>query len=163
MMKGRAIASVIVSGALAMTLAGCSTDSGSDSSGGQQAQSEQKAKLSLDGKWKQTNSNDPKSSWMEATIEGGTVSVDWVTSGGSSKSVYWVGSYDAPDTTEDSYSFTSKRDASATDGALLASTADDKDFSYSGGVLSCEVTMLGTTTTVTFDRESEAAADVSAK
>ena len=158
MRRLEAVASVLVSGALAVTLAGCSAGGGSADNGQQPTQAEQQAKLSLDGEWKQTNSNDPKNSWMEATIDGGTVSVDWVTGGGSSKSVYWVGSYDAPDTTGDSYSFTSRRDASATDGALLASTADEKEFSYSGGVLSCEVTMLGTTTTVTFERESGASA-----
>ena len=150
------VASVFVSGALAMTLAGCASGgSGSSDEGQQSVQAEQKAKLSLDGKWKQTNSNNPNDSWMEATIDGSTISVNWVTSGGSAKSVYWIGSYDAPETTEDAYSFTSKRNASATDGALLASTDDAKEFSYSGGVLSYDVTMMGTTTTVTLEREGD--------
>lgn len=152
-MKAMKIAAIATSAALALTLAGCASDGGSTDGGQQPAQAEQKAKLSLDGKWKQTNSNDPENAWMAATIEGDTITVNWVSDGGDTESIFWVGSYEAPDTTDDAYDFTSTRDAAATDNALLASTDDTKDFSYSNGVLSYKVTMMGTSTTVKLERE----------
>ena len=42
----------------------------------------------LTGTWKQTNSNDP-SSYMEATISGDTIEVNWI--GTDTKSLYWKG------------------------------------------------------------------------
>ena len=47
----------------------------------------------LTGTWKQTNSNDP-SSYMEATISGDTIEVNWI--GTDTKSLYWKGTYQAP-------------------------------------------------------------------
>lgn len=44
----------------------------------------------LTGTWKQTNSNDP-SSYMEATISGDTIEVNWI--GTDTKSLYWKGTY----------------------------------------------------------------------
>lgn len=141
------IAAVAAAAALALTMAGCSAGG----SGGQTAQ-EEKAPLSLDGKWKQVNSADDET-WMAAEIEDDVIAVDWVSDNGDTKSVYWVGSYEQPNTTEDAYDFTSIRDAEATDTALMASTADDKDFSYKNGVLSFELTALGTTTVVKMELE----------
>lgn len=46
----------------------------------------------LTGTWKQTNSNDP-SSYMEATISGDTIEVNWI--GTDTKSLYWKGTYQA--------------------------------------------------------------------
>ena len=82
----------------------------------------------LTGTWKQTNSNDP-SSYMEATISGDTIEVDWI--GTDTKSLYWKG------TTETMAS------------ALLASQDATKDFTYSeADGVSWETTALGTTITV---------------
>lgn len=47
----------------------------------------------LTGTWKQTNSNDP-SSYMEATISGDTIEVNWI--GTDTKNLYWKGTYQAP-------------------------------------------------------------------
>ena len=47
----------------------------------------------LTGTWKQTNSNDPNS-YMEATISGDTIEVNWI--GTDTKSLYWKGTYQAP-------------------------------------------------------------------
>lgn len=47
----------------------------------------------LTGTWKQTNSNDPNS-YMEATISGDTIEVNWI--GTNTKSLYWKGTYQAP-------------------------------------------------------------------
>ena len=73
----------------------------------------------LTGTWKQTNSNDP-SSYMEATISGDTIEVDWIGT-----------------------------DTETMASALLASQDATKDFTYSeADGVSWETTALGTTITV---------------
>lgn len=107
--------------------------------------------LSLSGKWKQSNSK-AEDAWQAITIKKGVIQIWWVSDGGDTRSVYWVGSYVTPEASEDAYEWTSKRDKKKTDSALLASTARTKKFTYANGVLSYEVTMLGTTTTVKAQR-----------
>lgn len=107
--------------------------------------------LNLVGKWKQTNSKS-EDSWQAVTIKKNTIEIQWVSDNGDTRSVYWVGTFPAPKTTADAYEWTSKRDRKKTDSALLASTAKTKEFAYANGVLSYEVTMLGTTTTVKAER-----------
>lgn len=51
------------------------------------------------------------------------------------------------------YTLTSKRDAATTGSALLAFTDDTKALVYEGDTLSYEVSMLGTTTKVTFQKD----------
>ena len=126
-------------GALAMCLFGCAS-----------GEAEPAEPLNLDGTWVQTNSNS-EDSWQEAVIEGDTITVNWVSP--DSVSLYWAGSYVAPDTTEDSYAWTSENDTEKTSVALLASTADTKDFSYEGGELSYEASAFGTTVTVRMERQ----------
>lgn len=139
-------------GVLALSLAGCASQEAPAGSEQQPpAQEQPKAPLSLEGDWRQSNSN-ADDAWMEAEIADGAISIDWVSDNGDTKSVYWVGTFPAPDTTEDAYDFTSERDKAATDAALMASTADTKEFEYRDGVLSCEVSALGTTTVVRFER-----------
>lgn len=107
--------------------------------------------LDLAGKWKQTNSK-ADTAWQAITITKNTIDIQWVSDNGDTKSVYWVGTFPAPKTTADAYEWISKRDRKKTDGAALASTAKTKAFAYANGVLSYEVTMLGTTTTVKAER-----------
>ncbi|MFT3860576.1 hypothetical protein [Micropruina sp.] len=107
--------------------------------------------LNLTGKCKQTNSN-TEDAWQAITIKAHTIEIHWVSDGGDTKSVYWVGTFTAPQTTEDTYAWTSKRDRKKTDNALLASTSKTKAFSYAGGVLGYEVSLMGTTTTVKAER-----------
>ena len=108
--------------------------------------------LDLSGKWKQTNSKSADS-WQVVSIMKDTMEIQWVSDNGDTKSVYWVGTFIGPKTTEDSYDWTSKRDRKRTDNAILASTAKTKGFSYSNGVLSYEVSALGTTVTVRAERD----------
>lgn len=99
----------------------------------------------LTGTWKQTNSNDP-SSYMEATISGDTIEVDWI--GTDTKSLYWKGTYQAPTEAGD-WKWTSQGDTETMASALLASQDATKDFTYSeADGVSWETTALGTTTTV---------------
>lgn len=72
---------------------------------------------------------------------------------GKTKAVYWVGTFASPKTGNEPYTFSSRRDAKATDNALMASSDDSKEFTYENGVLSYEVTALGVTTTVTLEKK----------
>lgn len=105
----------------------------------------------LTGEWKQTNSNS-EDSWQAATIADGTIEVYWVSDGGDTKALYWAGTYTAPDTADEPYTWQSENDKSKTDTALLASGDDTKDFTYQGGVLSYDVTALGVTQTVKLEK-----------
>ena len=134
-------------------LCACSSNSSTTDTAQQNSETqEQKAPLSLDGKWKQSNSSS-EDAYMEATIQGDTITINWVSDGGNTESIYWIGTYPRPNTTEDSYNFTSTRDQEKTASALLASSDDTKDFSYSNGKISYKASALGTTTTVELSKE----------
>lgn len=86
-------------------------------------------------------------------IDDGAITINWVSNGGDTKSLYWAGTYEAPTSDTESYSWVSENDTSQTDKAPLASTAETKDFKYDNGVLSYEATAMGTTTTVKMERQ----------
>ena len=90
---------------------------------------------------------------MDAEITGDTITVNWVSNGGDTKSIYWVGTYEAPTNPGDLWSWESSRDKEQTDGALLASTNDTKVFDWQDGELSFEASAMGTTTTVRMEKE----------
>lgn len=150
-MNMRKIAAVGCGCALALTLAGCggATEQDTDDSG---VQEEQAQPLDLTGSWKQVNKNS-EDSWQEAVIDDGAITINWVSNGGDTKSLYWAGTYEAPTSDTESYSWVSENDTSQTDKALLASTSETKDFKYDNGVLSYEATAMGTTTTVKMERQ----------
>lgn len=104
----------------------------------------------LEGVWK---SKDNDGSYQEATITSDTIEINWVSDGGATKSVYWIGTYTAPTEATDTYEWVSERNKEKTDSALLASTDDTKAFSYSGGKLKYEVSAFGTTTTLELTKE----------
>ena len=142
----RKIAAVATCVLVAATCAGCSASESTSESSDETAVAEEETILDLTGTWVQADANDD--SWQEAEIEGGTITVYWVSDGGDTKSLYWAGTYEAPTEAADTYTWTSENDTDQTSSALLASDADTKDFTYSDGELSYEVTALGTTTTV---------------
>lgn len=104
------------------------------------------------GTWKQINSAS-EDSWQAATIKGSTITVNWISDNGDTKSLYWAGSFKAPAKAVDVYAWTSKNDKEKTGGALLASSDDTKEFAYQDGVISYKVSALGTTTTVKLKKE----------
>ena len=109
--------------------------------------------LNLYGPWIQTNSNS-ETSYQEAIIsEDGTITVNWINEDEDTKSLYWAGSFKAPTTSDETYSWTSTNDKEQTDSALLASDAETKDFKYENGVISYEASALGTTMTVELERK----------
>lgn len=108
----------------------------------------------LSGNWKQSNS-DSEDAWQAATIEGGTITISWITDSGETESLYWAGTFVAPTEAVDEYTWTSENDKDKTDMALLASGDDTKEFTYKDGVISYKVSALGTTTTVKLKKNNE--------
>lgn len=106
----------------------------------------------LAGAWVQSNPNS-EDSFQQAEIADGRITVDWVSDGGDTTSIYWVGTFEAPTNAAGPYVWTSERDEEATENALLASTTDTKEFTYEDGEITYEVTALGTTTKVTLEKE----------
>lgn len=101
----------------------------------------------LTGTWKQTNSGSTDS-WMEAEITADTITVQWVSDNGDTKSLYWKGSYNAPDKAGD-WKWTSQGDTAAMQASLLGSQDATKDFTYTkANGVSWETTAMGTTTVV---------------
>ena len=108
----------------------------------------------LTGEWKQVNS-DSDDSYQSATISGDTIEIYWVSEEDESKSLYWAGTFIAPETAEEPYSWDSENDHERTDSALLASTSDTKTFTYENGEISYEASALGTTTTIRLEKTGE--------
>lgn len=146
--------SLALAAAALLLLTGCSGPAGGTSTGssGVATAAAPAEPLDLTGEWKQTNSKS-EDSYQSASIADGVITVNWVSEADSSTSLYWVGSYEAPTGSEDSYAWTSKGDTEQMAKALLASGDDAKDFSYENGVLSYEVSALGVTTTVKLERQ----------
>lgn len=107
----------------------------------------------LEGEWKQTNNNS-EDSWQAATIDGQTITIYWVSDNGDSKALYWAGSFIAPSTTDEPYSWDSKNDFSKTDSAMLASGDETKTMAYEKGEISYSVSALGITTTVRLKKQN---------
>lgn len=71
----------------------------------------------------------------------------------SSVSQYWAGSFDAPTTADEPYTWESENDKDQTDMAILASGDDTKTFTYQDGVISYEVSAMGVTQTVKLEKQ----------
>ena len=106
----------------------------------------------LVGEWKQTNS-DAEDAWQAATISGDATEVYWVSDNRDTKALYWAGSFDAPTTADEPYTWESENDKDQTDMAILASGDDTKTFTYQGGVISYEVSAMGVTQTVKLEKQ----------
>ena len=146
---------VMLVGMLAVSATACgrSNDSSSDpdsASNSSEQLEEPEEPTDLTGTWK---SEENDGSYQEAVITTDRIEINWVSDGGDTKSIYWIGTYDAPTEAVDEYSWTSERNKEETDTALLASTDDTKDFTYKDGVISYEASALGTTKTVELTKE----------
>lgn len=126
-----------------------STDSSKTEENAQEEVPEQPTDLS--GVWA---SEENEGSYQEAIITDSTIEINWISDGGKTRSIYWVGSYEAPTEAIDEHSWISERDKEKTDSALLASTDDTKTFSYKNGIISYEVSALGTSTTLNLSQTS---------
>lgn len=130
---------------LMLSLCSCSKDSAPAPSSGPATPPD------LTGEWKQVNSNSDDA-WQAATITGDTITINWVSDGGDTKSLYWAGTFTAPTTADEPYSWDSANDKEQTSKALLASGDETKTFTYANGQLSYEASALGTTVTVKMEK-----------
>ena len=103
--------------------------------------------MSLDSKWKQSNSNS-EDSYQVATIKDNVITIYYESDNGNTQSLYWVGTVIPPKATEDPYIWDSVNDHEKTDKSLLGASSDTKTMTYEDGVLSYKVGLMGTTTTV---------------
>ena len=152
---------ILIAALSGLALAGCASNSGApavEGTGGSNAVSTPAEEapapepLDLTGEWKQTNSNSADS-YQAATISGDTITVNWMNDAESTTALYWVGTYIAPTDAADTYSWTSARDVAQTESAILASGDDAKEFTYTGGRLTYNVTALGVTKTVELEKQ----------
>lgn len=165
------IAAIAAAGALALALAGCTgTEAQEAQEQPQAAPAEQSAapqqeapakeepkaeELNLDGTWKSID-NESDDAWQEAVIDGDAITINWVSDGGDTKSLYWAGTVDPTDgkTVDDVFSWDSVNDTDQTSKALLASGDETKAFTYEDGQISYEASAMGTTKTVRLERVS---------
>lgn len=103
--------------------------------------------IDLKGSWTQKKAIG-SDAYMIASIDNDVIRVYWITDGGDSKSLYWWGSFDAPEDLVTSYSWASKNDHSRTDASMMASPDDTKDFLYQNGELTFSASLMGTTKTI---------------
>lgn len=106
----------------------------------------------LTGVWTQVDAGD---SYQQATIQGDTIEINWIGTDGSA-ALYWAGSFTAPTTADEPYTWTSTNDTSKTSGALMASGDETKDFTYDDDKISYSVSMMGVTTTMQLEKTGEA-------
>ena len=105
----------------------------------------------LYGEWKEVSDGD---SYHGIYISGNTIEIYWVSNGGTSRSLYWVGTFDAPPDGKEPYSWQSQNDTSRTSAALVASGESVKTFTYENGKLTYSASVLGVTTTVQAEKGS---------
>ncbi len=155
-MKKKILTAMIAAALLAM-LTACGGTTSADTSSAQNTnaasqKAEEKKPADLTGDWKQVNSSSDDS-YQQATISGDTIEIYWVSDGGDTKSLYWAGSFEAPTTADEPYSWESKNDHDKTDSALMASSDDTKKFTYEKNQISYEASALGTTTTIHLEKQ----------
>lgn len=108
--------------------------------------------LDLTGTWISDNG---EGTYHEAIITNDTIEINWMGMGDDTKSLYWYGSFTAPTTAEEEYTWTSKTDHAKTDSAMLASQDETKVFTYKDGVISYEASAMGTTKNVKLEKKDK--------
>lgn len=141
----RRIMTLLMTTVLAISLVACNGKSADNN-----LKPETKEPTDLSGTWK---SEENDGAWIEATISEDIIEINWISDGGDTRSVYWVGTYEAPTEYVEEYSWLSERDKEKTDRALLASTDDTKEFTYEDETINYEASMMGTTTVVHLVKE----------
>lgn len=151
-LKKKIIALITIVGLLFFLSACGSTDTPNDSTDSSDNSADAAEPADLTGEWKQVDSNS-EDSWQAATIQGDTITIYWITDGGDTESLYWAGTYVAPTTSDEPYTWDSENDHSQTDSSLLASTDDTKTITYENGQISYSASAMGTTTTVHLEKQ----------
>ncbi len=154
-MKSR-IFSLMLCAALCLSLSACggAPSEAAPASGGSAAAASSSAPAAPDltGDWKQVNAAS-EDSYQVATIQGDTIEIYWVTESADTKSLYWAGTFVAPETTDEPYAWESTNDTEKTGSALLASGDETKTFTYQDGQISYDVSAMGMTQTVRLEKQ----------
>lgn len=98
------------------------------------------------GNWveKDADTTISEGSYFAADVTGGELSIYQKNT--EMSALYWAGT--APETVTAGETFVSAANHERTDHAILASSADEKEFAYDGEALSFEYTIMGVTRTV---------------
>ena len=154
-MKSRIFA-LMLCAALCLSLSACGgvPSQAAPASGGSAAAASSSAPAAPDltGDWKQVNAAS-EDSYQVATIQGDTIEIYWVTESSETKSLYWAGTFVAPETADEPYTWESANDTEKTDSALLASGDETKTFTYQDGQISYDVSAMGMTQTVRLEKQ----------
>lgn len=150
-MKKRMLALVFACFMLTLPLTACGGNA-SNSTGADAAAQQEEAPQppDLTGEWVQVNS-DSEDSYQTATITDDTITVNWVMP--DTTALYWAGSFEAPTTADEPYTWDSANDTEQTANALLASPDETKTFTYEDGQISYSVSAMGVTTTVKLEKK----------
>lgn len=108
-------------------------------------------KINLEGNWKQTNVS-PEEDYQIATVNNGVIEIKVVNKKDGTTSIYWSGTYTAPELKNDVYTWTSENNLSKSESPLVASSEGSKTFYYANGVISYESSYLGTEKTIKFEK-----------
>lgn len=151
-MKKRMLALVFACFMLTLPLTACGGNA-SNSTGADAAAQQEEAPQppDLTGEWVQVNSSDSEDSYQTATITDDTITVNW--NAPDTTALYWAGSFEAPTTADEPYSWDSANDTEQTANALLASPDETKTFTYEDGQISYSVSAMGVTTTVKLEKK----------
>ncbi len=142
---------------IATLFVGCAGGNGGNSSStnnnsNSSSVSEPQTPPDLSGNWVQVNKNS-EDNYQIATISGDTIEVYFFDKASDTKSLYWAGSFTAPKTADEPYTWNSENDTSKTENALLASGDETKTFTYKDNQISYDVSAMGTTQTVKLEKE----------
>ncbi len=149
-MKKRMLALVFACFMLTLPLTACGGSASSSADTDTSTQQEAPQPPDLTGEWVQVN-NDTEDSYQTATITADTITVNWVMP--DTTALYWAGSFEAPTTADEPYSWDSANDTEQTANALLASPDETKTFTYEDGQLSYSVSAMGVTTTIKLEKK----------
>ena len=149
-MKKRMLALVFACFMLALPLTACGGSASSSTGADTSTQQEAPQPPDLTGEWVQVN-NDTEDSYQTATITADTITVNWVMP--DTTALYWAGSFEAPTTADEPYSWDSANDTEQTANALLASPDETKTFTYEDGQISYSVSAMGVTTTIKLEKK----------
>lgn len=134
---------------LAFSLSACGNSSTENKT--QTTESATSEKINLEGNWKQTNVS-PEEDYQVAAISNGVIEIKVVNKKDNTTSVYWSGTYSAPELKNGVYTWASENNLSKNESPLVASSEDSKTFYYSNGVISYESNYLGTEKTIKFEK-----------
>lgn len=101
--------------------------------------------VSLTGSWETTN---PDTVDMRAVVSDGMIEILWVD--GDTNALYWLGT--VPVNVMSGDTFTSEGDTDAMRKSLLGSLSETKEITYADGTLSLDLTAMGVTQTLYFER-----------